>query len=69
MRTRVKAGAEEDGEDVKWRAIANVKQDKWGEREEEHRAWIIAELEKRVDRQFSGECNSHIMKMGVIEHL
>lgn len=47
MRWRVQKGVEEDGAEAKWFYIANYEKWRPGEKEDQHRAWIIAELEKR----------------------
>lgn len=41
---RAKTGPEERGKDVEWGMIAAVRDDKYVEKEEEHRGRIIAEV-------------------------
>lgn len=47
MRWRVQKGVEEEGAEAKWFYIANYEKKRPGEKEDQHRAWIVAELEKR----------------------
>lgn len=67
MRARSNAGLEEPGEDAQWKALANVNAKTWSEKEEEHRGWIIAELQKRVGYQIpgSGSCRPRSTGMRV----
>lgn len=48
MRIRVAAGIEDHRVSSKWTAIAAVKKEKYAEMEQEHRGWILQELEARV---------------------
>lgn len=67
MRARSNAGLEEPGEDAQWKVLANFKGKTWSEKEDEHRGWIIAELQKRVGYQISiGEfCRPRSIGLGV----
>lgn len=47
MRWRIQKGVEEEGAEAKWFHIANYEKNRPGQKEDQHRAWIIAELEKR----------------------
>ena len=55
MRWRVQKGVEEEGADSKWFYIATYEKNRPGEKEDQHRAWIIAELEKRFAPHDWGE--------------
>lgn len=48
MRIRVTASVEDNKVQNQWAAIAAVKAEKYEEMEQEHRAWILQELEARV---------------------
>lgn len=48
MRIRVAAGIEDHRVSNEWTAIAAVKWEKYAEMEQEHRGWILQELEARV---------------------
>jgi len=49
MRFRFHKGAEEAGAEQKWFYIADYEEERPGEMEEQHRAWMITELEKRFE--------------------
>ena len=59
IESRVEAGADEPGEETKWKALAEVGVAEWREKEGEHRHWMIAELWKLTNYKYKGEIASH----------